>query len=546
MPGVLPTPLLTSTGGGGVAASIVGVARTPSDGTDATGASLALTIPGGTATDDYAVLIIELWDSTATNPTLTYPGGFTQIVNYVSTTDGFEKLKVAIKPLTAADSGTYSVSGFASHFRQGHVAILRGIDLTTALDVAVNLAQNSTGTALPANSVTTVTNGCLLLHAIANENTCTGLPATGYTEQADSNYTKTNTKIQTTAGTDSISGGSFSASTLKLGALIAFRPAAGGTNASAGNSAGTGTANNPQASIGSSSATASATGTANVTTSQVSPGPSNAAATGAAQAPSPSLKGNGATASATGVANNASITTGSATSASAEAAVATGTAQAATSKVATGPTAAAGTGTANNATVTTSGATNAAASTATATGTANLPSSKVSPSPTVASATGAANNPSVQSGSFTNATASAATATGSAQTPSAKISPTPTVAAASGAANNAAAGSSVNVSAGLASATGTANAATPTRATNALAGLATATGTVSSGRWSLAATAGAAIAVATAFDALIAGAETNAQSNAAVTGNTSTPSVSGPGRTAMVTARRRSTPEVTD
>ena len=222
---MLLTLLKETSGGGGVTASVVGVTRTPSDGTDATGASLALTIPAGTAIDDYAVIIVELWDSTATNPTLTYPSGFSQIVNYVSTTDGFQKLKVAIKALTAADSGTYSVSGFASHFRQGHVAILRGIDLTTALDVAVNLAQNSTGTALPANSITTVTDGCLLMHVIAAENTCTGLPATGYTEQADSNYTKTNTKIQTTAGSDTPSGGSVSASTLKLGALIAFRPA---------------------------------------------------------------------------------------------------------------------------------------------------------------------------------------------------------------------------------------------------------------------------------------------------------------------------------
>ena len=225
---MLLTLLKETSGGGGVTASVVGVTRTPSDGTDATGASLALTIPAGTAIDDYAVIIVELWDSSATNPTLTYPSGFSQIVNYVSTTDGFQKLKVAIKALTAADSGTYSVSGFGSHFRQGHVAILRGIDLTTALDVAVNLAQNASGTALPANSITTVTNGCLLMHVIANENTSTGTPSTGYTEQADSNYTKTNTKIQTTAGSDTPSGGSFSASTLKLGALIAFRPAAGG------------------------------------------------------------------------------------------------------------------------------------------------------------------------------------------------------------------------------------------------------------------------------------------------------------------------------
>jgi hypothetical protein len=211
-----------------VVASVVGAVRTPSNGTDATGASLALTIPAGTAVDDYAVIIVELWDSTATNPTLTYPSGFSQIVNYVSSTDGFQKLKVAVKKLTGADSGTYSVSGFASHFRQGHVVIARGLDLTTVLDVAVNLAQNSTGTALPANAVTTVTAGCLLMRTIANENTCTGTPDTGYTEQLDSNYLKTNTKIQGSAGTDTPAGGSFSASTLKLGALIAFRPAASG------------------------------------------------------------------------------------------------------------------------------------------------------------------------------------------------------------------------------------------------------------------------------------------------------------------------------
>lgn len=214
-----------------MAASVVAAVRTPSNGTDATGASLALTIPAGTAIGDYAVIIVELWDSTATNPTLGYPAGFSQIVNYVSTTDGFEKLKVAIKKLTAADSGTYSVTGFASHFRQGHVVILRGIDGTTPLDVAAVLTQNATGTTLattPTTAITTVTNGALLMRVLANENTCTGLPDTGYTEQADSNYTKTNTKIQATAGTDTPAGGSFSASTLKLSALLAFRPASGG------------------------------------------------------------------------------------------------------------------------------------------------------------------------------------------------------------------------------------------------------------------------------------------------------------------------------
>lgn len=209
-------------------ASVVGCARTPSNGTDATGASLALAIPAGTAADDYALIEVELWDSTATNPTLGYPAGFTEIVNYASSTDGFQKQKAAIKKLTAADSGTYTVTGFASHFRQGHVTIMRGLDLTTVLDVAVNLAQNASGTALPANSLTTVNAGCLILRQVCNENSSTGLPDTGYTEQADSNYLKTNTKVAGAAGTETPAGGSFSASTLKLGAMFAFRAAAGG------------------------------------------------------------------------------------------------------------------------------------------------------------------------------------------------------------------------------------------------------------------------------------------------------------------------------
>lgn len=226
MPGVLPAPLLTT--GGGVTASIVASLRTPSDGTDSQSTTRAATIPAGTAVDDYALFELELWQSTATNPVITWPSGFTEIVNYVSTTDGFQKLKVAIKKLTAADSGTYTASWTASHFNQAVVTIVRGIDTTTALDVAINLAQNSTGTAYPSNSLTTATAGCAIVQVVANENTCTSLPPTGYTEQQESNYLKTNTKIGGAAGSESISGGSVSASTLKLVALIALRPAAGG------------------------------------------------------------------------------------------------------------------------------------------------------------------------------------------------------------------------------------------------------------------------------------------------------------------------------
>jgi hypothetical protein len=171
-----------------------------------------------------------MWQSTASNPTITWPAGFTEIVNYVSTTDGFQKLKAALKVLSGADSGNYSMSWTGTHFQQAQCSLWSGIDNTTSLDVAVNLAQNSTGTAYPSNSLTTANAGDGMIHLIGNENTCTSLPPTGYTEQQEANYLKTNTKVAGSAGSESISGGSVSASTLKLGALIALRAAAGGGN----------------------------------------------------------------------------------------------------------------------------------------------------------------------------------------------------------------------------------------------------------------------------------------------------------------------------
>ena len=111
-----------------------------------------------------------MWQSTATNPTITWPSGFTEIVNYPSTTDGFQKLKAARKVLTAADSGTYSMSWTGTHFNQAQCSLWSGIDNTTPLDVAAGTAQG-TATANPSASVTTVTAGCCMVHMVANENT---------------------------------------------------------------------------------------------------------------------------------------------------------------------------------------------------------------------------------------------------------------------------------------------------------------------------------------------------------------------------------------
>lgn len=214
------------------------VATSTSGTTDAQGTSRTCPVPAGAAAGYVAVLSLEMWQSTATNPTVTWPAGFAEIVNYVSSTDGFQKLKQARKVLTGADTGNYSMSWTGTHFNQAQCSLWSGVDNTTPLDVAVNTAQNASGTAYPSNALTTANAGDGMLYTVANENTGTATPPTGYTEQQEANYLKTNTKIAGAAGSETISGGSLSASTLKLASLVALRAAAGG----GGNSTPAGTA----------------------------------------------------------------------------------------------------------------------------------------------------------------------------------------------------------------------------------------------------------------------------------------------------------------
>src|SRR5215207_3591421 len=197
--------------------------------TDAQSATVSVPIPAGAQAGDVVQVAIELWDSSATNPTITPPnGGWSLIVNYVSTTDGFEKLKIWQKSLLVAEAGNWVFSGFGSHFVQGQALAASGCDLTSPLDGAVSLAQVASGTAMPANSKTT-TAADLMIHWLANENSSTQpTPPTGYTNRQVANYLKLNTKVQSGAGSETIAAGALSASTLQLAALFGLKPMASG------------------------------------------------------------------------------------------------------------------------------------------------------------------------------------------------------------------------------------------------------------------------------------------------------------------------------
>lgn len=209
---------------------------------DAADTGKSCAVPAGAAIDDIALLFIEAWWDTATDPVVTWPTGFSQIGYVESATDGFQRLIVGLKELTAADTGNYTYSLQQTYWNQAQCHLWSGIDLTTNLDVAIATAVTPANTTMPALNLTTVTDGCGMVHVVANENAASGTAPTGYTERTEANYLRTNTKVAGTAGSETPSGGSISVSTVKLGMLIALRPASSGTAMNLSAAAGSGTA----------------------------------------------------------------------------------------------------------------------------------------------------------------------------------------------------------------------------------------------------------------------------------------------------------------
>ena len=285
------------------------------------------------------------------------------------------------------------------------------------------------------------------------------------------------------------------ASVCLMGMNVAWTPAAG-TNAPAGNAAGTGTANTASIGLAPNAGLSSGTGTANAAAANVQPAAGNAAGVGAAQ--------NAATAIAPA------------------AGVATGTGAAPTPAAGIAPNAglASGTGTANNATVIFSR--DADAGVASGTGAANQPAAGISPNAGLAAGTGVANDATVSVTSGTNAPAGLAEGTGTAWTAAPDIQPNAELAAGTGAAQAPAA--SVAVNAGLAAGTGTANDAAIT--TESASGLAAGTGTAQQPSIGVSVNAALASGTGAALDATVAFARDAEAGVAAGTGTANQPAAS--------------------
>lgn len=195
---------------------------------DSQGTSKATNVPAGAAAGDIALLAIEMWWDSGTDPTVTWPAGFTQIVNITLTGSGPARLKVAWKRLTAADTGSYTMSWTGTQWNMAHCILLSGgLASGDPVDVGPNTATSASGTTVPTTTVVT-TAADFLVHFVSNENTATKTPATGFTEVQDGDYLETSYWIPGSSGSKSAAGATLSTSTLNLSALIAIKPDAGG------------------------------------------------------------------------------------------------------------------------------------------------------------------------------------------------------------------------------------------------------------------------------------------------------------------------------
>lgn len=194
---------------------------------DSFGTSCAIPVPSGAAANDIAVVALEQWEST--NPTVTYPANFTQVINLAS---GSQKLKAAWKRLTGADSGNYTCSWTGSQWNQGQAILITGA-ITSGSPIDATNTATATSTTVPTTTVTT-TQQDFLVNLVANENAATKAPATNFTETQDADYLETSYRIPGASGSQSASGGTTSTSTLILAALIAILPDTGGSTQNVG------------------------------------------------------------------------------------------------------------------------------------------------------------------------------------------------------------------------------------------------------------------------------------------------------------------------
>lgn len=219
----------STSGGGGVS---IALRSSTSSGGDSFSSSKAVSVPAGAAIGDIAVLTVETWTGSA-EPTVTNWGGFTEWTGAhttMATTSsvGNQSIRKAWKRLTAADTGTYTVTFSATTWNAVDCEMISGaLASGDPIDGSPSTATASTG--YPSTSVT-VTDLSYLSNSAATTQAVTTTAPSGFTEIQDHVTIHTNNRVATGAGTITASGGTVSANGEICVSMVALKPAStGGT-----------------------------------------------------------------------------------------------------------------------------------------------------------------------------------------------------------------------------------------------------------------------------------------------------------------------------
>lgn len=190
--------------------------------------SWAVTGPTGLAEGD--LLVISLLSSSLANETA--PAGFTALIAGQAESTSDAELIVYYKFAGPSEAGPYTFT--FDNTENGNAAWIafRGVDQTTPLDVAVSNRANAASTSISTPTITTVTNGAMVLGIVAcDPDNGSGPTFTWSSGTEDWDESGSTLRFQsgahllkTTAGSTSLSG-TLSQSEASVSAIMAFRPA---------------------------------------------------------------------------------------------------------------------------------------------------------------------------------------------------------------------------------------------------------------------------------------------------------------------------------
>lgn len=210
----------------------VGYRSSSTSGDEFSASSRAATVPTGAASGDVMIAILERWGG---NPAITPPAGFTDWGTTYLSGDSASNIHIFWKRLTGSDTGSYTFSWTGSLWSHLHVVCMTGVIATGTPIEAANGWAGTAGT-YGSTSVTTATIPGLIWTSY-NDTGGTHTPPTGYTEILDNDCGSTAYRIGTATGSQSASGATVTTSSPATAVLLALKPAAGGGQSAAANTA---------------------------------------------------------------------------------------------------------------------------------------------------------------------------------------------------------------------------------------------------------------------------------------------------------------------